>query len=313
MPVEREAVTFTVTLLPVAQEKNSGTSNQGCPYLAMVPCNTRYVMEHTQVPFQKDVIGQDLFFSSNETISSGVSGPGPRTIVSEPIREVPGLYWVADFVTQEEHDRILSHFRGSIDNGTLTPEQLARRTVLHFNRRFIYGVNQLGAVGEDVNENPPFYTWMRDRLQNTDAGVEIVGEYPFEKGTFTCDQLTVNLYDYSKSRVSGIAPHVDAHAPFEDCILIVSLGSGTVMDFSHENDAQSRRPHRMGCTWRRAHSSSLVARRGTIGCTVLRRRKTDILSEFVPKLERGYRVSLTWRKGRTTAQQKEYVSLSIAL
>lgn len=41
------------------------------------------------------------------------------------------------------------------------------------------------------------------------------------------DQLTLNSYEPG----DGIAPHVDAHEPFEEFFAVLSTGDGTVMSF----------------------------------------------------------------------------------
>ena len=212
-----------------------------------------------------------------------------------PIPEVPGLFVVPNFVTPYEEARIVAELmaydaatsapnavvanndnaksstqqqplplpdesqRGG-DGSVATPwEQLARRDVLHFSRRFFYDSMRVGAVGENVSgPNPLFYEGLVRRLCTGerrplwgDAGASACGEKrPREPSApsssslaasvswpvppdHRCDQLTVNRYRYDKAKKvsSGIAQHVDVHSFFGDIVFSVSLLSHTLLEF----------------------------------------------------------------------------------
>lgn len=70
---------------------------------------------------------------------------------------------------------------------------------------------------------PPFLNELMEKMSKD----IIKGEQP------ELDQLTINNYNPG----DGIAPHFDTHSPFEEKIVIVSLGSGLVMSFkSYKNE-----------------------------------------------------------------------------
>lgn len=209
-----------------------------------------------------------------------------------PIREVPGLFAVPNFISAEEEQLILKQLEAydhpagppsssghatdktisSDSNNTTTPwEQLARRDVLHFSRRFFYDTMTVGKVGEQVSgPNPPFYEALIDRLctgiiasslseevttrKRQREGVVEEEEGSYIKGEIAssclhthphpnpewpvpldhrCDQLTVNRYRYDQSakHSSGIAQHVDVHSPFGDIVFSISLASHTLLEY----------------------------------------------------------------------------------
>ncbi|KAG5502094.1 hypothetical protein GH5_05038 [Leishmania sp. Ghana 2012 LV757] len=298
------------------------SANKGCGFLFLVPCNVAAVRSRVASLLQRPVVGIELLLlsssrhrwcaiaqekrgspgcpdSSRPHVSlSNEASPLERLCTSRAVPEVPGLFLVEDFVTADEEKNIwqeLYHGRQR-----LKLEFLSRRRVAHFNRRFLYGRNALTAEGEMVNARPSFYMWMRARLQNEPAtgGVHIQGEYPFHPGDYECDQLTVNYYDYSELGVCGIAAHVDAHSTFDDAVLIVSLGSYTVMEFERwDAPPEAAAPVGVCLAPRSLAVMTGECRYGWTHC--IAEKRTDTLSELLPTLTRGDRMSLTWRRGRT--------------
>lgn len=257
------------------------------------------------------------------------AAPPVRVLRCTAVKEIPGLFVVPDFLTVDEHDAIWREMQcGSsyttannsvIDvNGeaagvaamaidsvgsSLHFERLARRRVAHFNRRFRYGVNEVGPVGDDVNPNPSFFGWMRARLQNADPHAHIDGPYPLSPGSYPCDQLTINYYD-CEAKACGIATHVDSHRAFSDAILVVSLGSYTVMEYARwDCPAEVAAPYGVFMTPRSLVIMSGESRYGWTHC--IAEKPADSVSEHVPPLRRGDRVSLTWRVARTDVHTKK--------
>ncbi|KAG5499480.1 hypothetical protein JIQ42_04953 [Leishmania sp. Namibia] len=297
------------------------SANKGCGFLFLVPCDVAAVRSRVACLLQRPVAGIELLLlssshhlwcstaqekrgpsgcldSSRPYVSlSNEASPLERLCTSRAVPEVPGLFLVEDFLTADEEKNIwqeLYHGRQK-----LKLEFLSRRRVAHFNRRFLYGMNALTAEGEMVNARPSFYTWMRARLQNEPAtgGVRIQGEYPFRPGDYECDQLTVNYYDISELRVCGIAAHVDAHSAFEDAVLIVSIGSYTVMEFARwDAPPEAAAPVGVYLAPRSLAVMTGECRYGWTHC--IAEKRTDTLSELLPTLTRGDRMSLTWRRGR---------------
>ncbi|KAG5476345.1 hypothetical protein LSCM1_04047 [Leishmania martiniquensis] len=305
---------------------SSSSESKGCGFLFMVPSDFAATLSRVSHLLQRPVIGIEPLLSSPLPVSSATAkmrrgaslhsvstpsnaslsheaSPLERICMSRAVADVPGLFLVEDFVTVEEEKSIWQELY--LRREKLTLEFFSRRRVAHFNRRFLYGVNALMAEGEMVNARPSFYAWMRARLQNdADAGgVRIHGEYPFRPGDYECDQLTVNYYDISEVGVCGIAAHVDAHSAFDDAVLIVSLGSYTVMEFARW-DAPSEVAAPVGvCLAPR--SLAVMTGESRYGWThCIAERRTETLSELLPTFSRGDRLSLTWRRGRTQRHSK---------
>ncbi|ORC87649.1 oxidoreductase [Trypanosoma theileri] len=303
------SVVAVVYMIPVPNIWKSGSSpNRSLSVLYMLCCKADAVFHALQHIFQPITIGTEklLHFSKNQSCKD------TNMLSCKSITEVPGLFIVDDFITQDEHDAIWDELKGPTAT-ILEKENLSRRYVAHFNRRFYYGVNKLGNVGESVNENPHFYNWMRSRLRNEDSSYEI-HDYPSFTKSCTFDQLTVNFYDYDSKTTTegtvatvgppGIAPHVDAHSPFTDGIFIISLGSHTVMEFSrYDKPPEATAP--IGVL---LSPKSLILMTGearyawTHG---IAEKRVDILADFLPPLHRGDRISLTWRCGNNEVHKRE--------
>lgn len=326
-----EIPTIRIFLLPVPESLRSaahhqtGSSNSMADVLFLLPCHCRAVMRQLGHLFQPRVIGLERAMLSEAGAAASASKPrleshqpeqvevtkskslsesngSPRVVQSTAIAEIPGLYVVYDFLTVEEHDSILKEMQA---RSQLQLQYLQRRRVAHFNRRFIYGVNQVDQEGVEVNPNPDFFTVIQRRLHNEDPQVRMEGPLP-DFGSRFCDQLTVNYYDYSdkEGRSCGIAPHVDAHSAFMDQIFIVSLGSYTLMEFRRWDTP----PHMAAATPVYLEPRSLVimsdeARYGWEHAILEKR--TDILSELLPPFHRSDRVSLTWRVARDGPHHKD--------
>lgn len=242
----------------------------------------------------------------------GASDPNaPRSLTVETVLEIPGIFVVRDFISQNEHDQILRELRltGNAEVGDVGPspidwEVLARRRVAHYNRRFYYGSNHLGEVaGKDLGQNqqlPRFYEPLRLRLAMQDPSVVIADKsasWPVPE-TFLCDQLTINHYPHSGDGKSpgGIAHHVDAHRPFDDIIFSLSLKSHTVMEFKRWDETRSH----VGIFLPPMALLIMTgeARYGWTHC--IAENRMDFVSDEVKPMLRGDRVSLTWRMGRVS-------------
>ncbi|ESS69913.1 hypothetical protein TCDM_01357 [Trypanosoma cruzi Dm28c] len=274
----------------------------GLSLLYLLCCRAGAVLDAIRRFFQPPTLGVDerVFHGSPPEDEDDA---GVRVLFCEPIEEVPGLYIVKEFITQMEHDAIWSELKGP-KAAALELETLAHRNVAHFNRRFYYGVNRVGVEGDSVNAKPAFYDWMQRRLKNEDPRRKLQ-DYPSVAQTFSCDQLTVNFYNYKDgdTAASGIAHHVDSHASFMDCIYIVSLGSHTVLEYSRHGV-----PPEVAETFGVfAAPRSLLLMTGesryswTHG---IAGKRVDILSDRIPPVWRGDRVSLTWRCGRDAPHRR---------
>ncbi|RNF27264.1 oxidoreductase [Trypanosoma conorhini] len=305
MEIAVEIAAGTVFVMRAPNLWTAGSSpSGGLSLLYLLCCRADAVLNALRHVFQPPTIGVDA------TLFREPSPPPPaeaastvRRLPCEPASEVPGVYLVRDFITQREHDAIWAELTGPA-GVALELETLARRKVAHFNRKFYYGVNQLGAEGELVNARPAFYEWMQRRLQNEDPACKLQG-YPAVAQALPCDQLTVNFYNYSgeDAEAPGIAHHVDAHSAFMDCVFIVSLGSHTVLEYSrHDLPPEVAAPVGIFAAPRSLLLMTGEARYSwTHG---IAEKRVDIVSDRIPPLRRGDRVSLTWRRGREAPHRR---------
>ncbi|EGR33100.1 hypothetical protein IMG5_061460 [Ichthyophthirius multifiliis] len=132
--------------------------------------------------------------------------------------EIPGIFYFPNFITEEQENYIIQQ----IDEKPWI--KLSKRQVQHYGYEFIYGQN---TINKEKKTNP-----IPDFLSNM---VQQLNEYIKNKQK-PLDQLTIN--DYKPG--NGISSHVDAHSPFEECIVVVSLVSGVVITFkSYKNEEKS--------------------------------------------------------------------------
>jgi alkylated DNA repair dioxygenase AlkB len=122
------------------------------------------------------------------------------------IPAIEGLRYIPDFLTQDEHDRLLRY----ID---------AARWRTEWKRR-------IQPYGETYNsvKNKPMPVW----------GNELAARlYREDLTPFICDQLLVNEYMPGQ----GIAPHAD-YDTFDRTVVSISLGSPLIMDFAHRDTGE---------------------------------------------------------------------------
>lgn len=306
----------TVYVLPLPEDLRGksipGSSNSLGDTLFLIPCRPSLVLQHIgRHHFAPPVVGlpRDLHLYGKadlkkvESVHASTADPTIthlHEIVSIAIPQVPGLFILHNFLTQAEHDQILTemHHRDS-----LKVEYLQHRRVAHFNRQFLYGVNQVGKEGEELNDIPTFFGWMQRRLYLQDDSIHISGPIPSSFGDRYCDQLTVNYYDYTShngdrvgqnihSKRPGISPHVDSHSAFMDYIFVVSLASYTVMRFRRwDQSAEMAVP-----VYLPPCSLAIMSGEARYGWEhSIAEKRTDVLSETLPLFHRGDRLSLTWR------------------
>ena len=108
-------------------------------------------------------------------------------------------------------------------------ENLSHRRVQHYGYKFIYGLNSVNS-NEQIKEIPQiFQNIFRNQMFNKFADFcnkkSDSGEFPSDY----FDQVTVNEYKPG----SGIPPHIDSHAPFEEMLVSVSLLSDIVMNLQN--------------------------------------------------------------------------------
>lgn len=179
---------------------------------------------------------------------------------------VPDLIYQAEYVTPAEHNTLLAEV-----NAQPWITELKRR-VQHYGYRYDYRARQIDPSMR-VGTLP---AWLRALAERLRADGHIAT---------TPDQVIVNEYTPGQ----GIADHIDCEPCFDNTVISLSLGSGCFMNFTQVKDKQ-RIP-----VW--LEPRSIVVLRGaaryewTHGIPA---RKSDELNGR--KIERGTRISLTFRK-----------------
>jgi hypothetical protein len=276
----------------------------------------------------------------------------PCRVVRVP--DLPGLYLATGFITTDEHSRLLRLLLCSSLEGRWT--QLAKRHVLHYNRRFIYGANAVGPAGDpEVEPLPGWAERLQDRIAGGDVftGLPLVSEDEDSDGTGSAvdtgsrglvtlpsdwpvppgmlfDQITVNKYHLFDAEISsrskgkpladdinpsepgvapvvgtrrlissGIAPHCDAHTPFGDFILSLSLGSHTVMSFCRQSSSGGASPPLPIHLLLPPRSLLIMSAEARYAATHgIAERARDLVTDVLPAVPRSLRFSVTLRQAR---------------
>ena len=195
----------------------------------------------------------------------------PQPLLSEKkevlIEAVPGLRYIENYITPDEHDTLLAQ----VDGG-LWLDDLKRR-VQHYGFKYNYRARKVD-ISMHVGELPEWLKRLSKKLHQEGYMPEVA------------DQVIVNEYLPGQ----GISAHIDCEPCFKDTIVSLSLGSSCVMDFTNKLDKTQKVPIRL------ARRSLVVlsgeARYGWLHSIAGRR--WDEWEEN--RYDRQRRVSLTFRK-----------------
>ncbi len=122
--------------------------------------------------------------------------------------QVSGLQLIPDYISQEEHDRLLA----AIDRQPWLTD--LKRRVQHYGYRYDYKSRSVDSSAF-LGALPDWITTLAGRFQR--------------EGLLTPDQLIVNEYEPGQ----GISAHIDSTVAFGDTVLSLTLGSACVMLFSN--------------------------------------------------------------------------------
>jgi len=195
--------------------------------------------------------------------------PQPQAIEKREvlIEKVPGLQYIANYITADEHDLLLAH----VDNGFWLDD--LKRRVQHYGFKYNYRARKVD-MSMRVGELPEWLKSLNKKLHQDKYMPEVA------------DQVIVNEYLPGQ----GISAHIDCEPCFNDTIVSLSLGSSCVMDFTNKLDRAQKIPVRL------APRSLVVlkdeARYGWLHSIAAR--KWDEWEGN--KYDRQRRVSLTFRK-----------------
>mmetsp|Transcript_6543 Transcript_6543/g.11506 ORF Transcript_6543/g.11506 Transcript_6543/m.11506 type:complete len:371 (-) Transcript_6543:6897-8009(-) len=143
---------------------------------------------------------------------------------------VKGLYVFADFISPEEEQNILTRLTQQKWEPEKEGRQPKNRRVQHFGYKFDYGTRRCDP-NDPIGDLPDWLDGVTQRVNMETS--KLVG---FQ---WKADQITVNEYIPGQ----GIPPHVDTHSAFEDGIVSLSTGCGTVMQFAKSGDKSIGQQH----------------------------------------------------------------------
>ena len=141
-----------------------------------------------------------------------------------PVTEVPGLYYLPNFLSEEEEKLLLENLTA---DGGWTALSTGRR-VLHYGHAYSYQSESVEMIEDPrvpgVPYFPPFLQDLRYKISQIKSDRRI-GTPPSDENLFfpassTFDQLIINEY----SRSQGIKPHVDRKHCFGPFVVAVSVG-----------------------------------------------------------------------------------------
>ncbi|KAJ2158683.1 hypothetical protein GGF46_003579, partial [Coemansia sp. RSA 552] len=132
--------------------------------------------------------------------------------------ESKGLYYIEDFISEEEEQYILDCIRA--DNGSDDKWfRIQERFVKHYRHSFDYYKKHVGDASLTASPDlPQWFVPFIDRVRQ---------RLPQAPAPFAPDQLTIQRYPAG----AGIAFHSDSHTSFDDRVVILSLASPVEMVF----------------------------------------------------------------------------------
>ncbi|MEV0778151.1 alpha-ketoglutarate-dependent dioxygenase AlkB [Streptomyces sp. NPDC050433] len=141
--------------------------------------------------------------------------PSPSPSPSPSTVAVPGLRYVADWLSPGTGEALLSHIDAAPWSAQL------KRRVQHYGHRYDYGRRSVRADRQEPA--PPIPVWAGE------LAARLVGEGLMDGDA---EQVIVNEYEPGQ----GISAHVDCLPCFGPVIAAISLGSSCLMDFSNPED-----------------------------------------------------------------------------
>ncbi|CAD5110994.1 DgyrCDS345 [Dimorphilus gyrociliatus] len=151
----------------------------------------------------------------------------PCIVYTDFITDVPGLerpssskpqdlLLFEDYISPEEEELWLNQLSLN-EQEEDSKAVMKHRRVKHYGYEFLYSINNVKKDSPLPEGIPNYCKTVLDKICSEFPSIH----YP--------DQLTINQYEPGQ----GIPPHIDTHSAFEDGIIIISLGSQTVMEFKN--------------------------------------------------------------------------------
>ncbi|KAJ2116563.1 hypothetical protein IW146_001430 [Coemansia sp. RSA 922] len=217
------------------------------------------------------------------------SMPGSTESIAETLDESRGLYYIADFISEQEEQDILAHIREdeereiSTGGGSDKWHRIQERYVKHYGHSFDYQTKHVGDAAKTASQQLPL--WSQSFIERMS---ECIPAHAFEP-----DMLTIQRYPPG----AGISFHVDSHTAFTDTLAVLSMGTPVQMDF--------RKPgaHKAVLTSLDLEPRSLLLLTGEARYAwehAIRIRRTDLVNGAIR--ERQERWSITIRKVNKTIE-----------
>ena len=188
-------------------------------------------------------------------------------LLETEVDAIPGLSYVADYITEEAQTWLLA----KVDNG-LWLDDLKRR-VQHYGFKYDYRKRKVD-MSMHVGQLPYWLERLSQKLHRDGYMPEIA------------DQVIVNEYLPGQ----GISAHIDCEPCFKDTIVSMSLASSCIMYFTNKLDHTLKIPVLL-------EPRSIVVLTGHARYEWLHSITARRYDEWESnRLERGRRVSLTFRK-----------------
>ena len=204
-----------------------------------------------------------LFPLSNQQFSQPESTPKNE----EAIEEIRGLQYIADYITESQHDWLLE----AIDKQQWS--YFGKRRVQHYGQRYDYSEEKKNDDLE-VSEFPEWLERLCLKLRNDGHMPKIA------------NQVLISEYQSGQ----GIGDHTDKEACFMDTICILSLSSSCVMNLTLTSDKTQKIP-----IWLAPGSLTVLsADAKNKWMHGIPTRKTDVWDDR--KYARQRRVSLSFRR-----------------
>ena len=204
-----------------------------------------------------------LFSASNQQFPQPQSPPENQ----HAIEAIPGLRYIAGYLTEEQHDWLLD----TIDKKQWS--YFGKRRVQHYGQRYDYN-EQKKSDEPEASEFPEWLKRLCLKLQNDGYMPKIA------------NQVLISEYQSGQ----GIGDHTDKEACFMDTICILSLSSSCVMNLTLISDKTQKVP-----IWLAPGSLTVLSadakNRWMHGIPA---RKTDVWDDR--KYARQRRVSLSFRR-----------------
>jgi alkylated DNA repair dioxygenase AlkB len=138
---------------------------------------------------------------------------------------IKGLYYVPNFLTDEEHKKILDYLKKS-KKWKGVGKNSGSRKVIHFGYSYAYDRSGI----KKIDDVPDYFKNLVD-IDRVNANIEtdLLDE--------NMEQLIINEYKPGQ----GIHPHLDHVGYFGAIIVCITIGSGVSMDFTKIEDPTKKK------------------------------------------------------------------------